>query len=527
MSKLNPINWVKRTPEEIEAHNKDLSDKLTTIRHLVELVHESLESRLHEKVDIKKGDPQILVKQLLDGYRKVCREFKVQDEELSKVKRDKAGLEKALKQSQDEKFGLEKKLRGDIDRIKNENSDNTWTLESKIRSLESDKKGMKARIDNVQSELQTQLQRKEQQHQTENIETQNQYQAQIDSLRSDFTRQKKDLEHKMSEMIVTYESERDELARQSRDKASKLKKTFEEEKARLEGRLEEERQRLKGELEEQADRSRKDIETLNGALLKRDKFTPIADRELKDRFLHLDGEIENLARVDWKLNDTDWRDGVLSLSKNPKKLKRYILQDELWAVLYETIFCSPFRVFGTEGRILETQWSDAFPQKERGAANENGLYKWPMATWESERWRYETIKNCQEALDQPASEFDSRTKLKRAFKNSIDGIIKRFLDILGKISNMNEDIAQLSAEIPHKAARMWLEMGTQRCRILVVMPGSNLSSQLERVKSAQQGSLELALRAELLRFGNSKGQNLEKKEIIGGCDRITIPVSLR
>jgi hypothetical protein len=109
----------------------------------------------------------------------------------------------------------------------------------------------------------------------------------------------------------------------------------------------------------------------------------------------------------------------------------------------------------------------------------------------------------------------------------MDSITERFSEILGKVSNLNEDIAQLLEGIPQKAARMWLEMGTQRCRILVVMPGSNLTSQTERVKRAQQGFLELVLRAELLRFGNSKGQNLEKKEIIGGCEGLTIPVSLK
>jgi len=61
------------------------------------------------------------------------------------------------------------------------------------------------------------------------------------------------------------------------------------------------------------------------------------------------------------------------LSGNQRKLKKQILQDSLWIILYTTIFSSPFRIFGDEGRALETQWSDAFGRDRSGLSSQPPL----------------------------------------------------------------------------------------------------------------------------------------------------------
>lgn len=146
------------------------------------------------------------------------------------------------------------------------------------------------------------------------------------------------------------------------------------------------------------------------------------------------------------------------------------------------------------------------------------FYNWPTPRLDAERWRYETIKRCQEALEQPASEWDPRAKLKRDFKNSLDHTREKLSDALAKVSDLDNGTLQSLEDIPKKAAKMWIEMGTQRCRILVVMHGSNLTSQSDRVRKAREDVLELVIIPQLRRFGNSKGQDLYKKELIGGCD---------
>lgn len=290
--------------------------------------------------------------------------------------------------------------------------------------------------------------------------------------------------------------------------------------------------RMKKEFAAQDARLRGDIESLNGALLARDRFTPITDHELESRFSDLVEDIDQLARPEWDFNQAEWTDNLLNrLSKNPKRFKKELLQDSLWMILYENIFCSPFRVFGEEGRKLEAQWNDAFGKGllpffclglffsdiETGSQSVGRFYNWPTPGLEAERWRYETIKQCQEALAQSASDLDPRAKLKKNFKISLDNTRKKLSDAVAKVSGLDKGLLQSLDDIPKKAAKMWIEMGTQRCRIFVFMQGSNLTSQSDRVKKAREDVLELVIIPQLWRFGNSKGQDLYKKELIKGC----------
>lgn len=97
-----------------------------------------------------------------------------------------------------------------------------------------------------------------------------------------------------------------------------------------------------------------------------------------------------------------------------------------------------------------------------------GFYNWPTAGLDAEKWRYETIKKCQEALEQPASEWDARAKLKRDFQNSLDNTSKKLSDALAKVSGLDKGTLRSLEDIFKKAAKMWIEMGTQRCRIFLL-----------------------------------------------------------
>lgn len=130
------------------------------------------------------------------------------------------------------------------------------------------------------------------------------------------------------------------------------------------------------------------------------------------------------------------------------------------------------------------------------------FYNWPTPGLEAERWRYETIKQCQEALVQSASDLDPRAKLKKNFKISLGNTRKKLSDAVAKVSGLDKGLLQSLDDIPKKAAKMWIEMGTQRCRIFVFMQGSNLTSQSDRVKKAREDVLELVIIPQLWRFLN-------------------------
>lgn len=78
------------------------------------------------------------------------------------------------------------------------------------------------------------------------------------------------------------------------------------------------------------------------------------DVEIKDKFLGLAQEVDMLARLEWKTDQTGYPLEVLhSLFSTLKILKRQLLQDNIWILLNQHIFCSPFRVLGEEGGILQ------------------------------------------------------------------------------------------------------------------------------------------------------------------------------
>jgi hypothetical protein len=157
---------------------------------------------------------------------------------------------------------------------------------------------------------------------------------------------------------------------------------------------------------------------------------------------------------------------------------------------------------------------------------DNGCYIWPKPSIDAERWRYATIKECRAALEKPVSEWDPWARLKKGFKTSLDALTQELTSTLGEVSNLDESSVQAAGSIIKKAAKMWLEFGMQRCRILVIVRGSNLKSAEERIQRAQEATLKLVLVPELKRFGNSKGQDVHVAETVGGCDGEMVEVSM-
>jgi hypothetical protein len=267
------------------------------------------------------------------------------------------------------------------------------------------------------------------------------------------------------------------------------------------------------------------------------------DNDIKARFQDLAQEIDTLARLEWKPNQKEWTNQVLrQLSGNQRLLKKQILQDSVWVILHENIFCSPFRIFGEEGRSLESQWSDEYGKgwlsgtlplsplwpalMSADSQLDNGSYIWPEPSIDAERWRYATIKECRAALEKAASELDPRARVRKGFKTSLDALTQELTSALREVSNLEKGSVQAAGSIVKKAAKMWLEFGMQRCRILVIMQGSNLKSTEERIRRAREATLKLVVVPELKRFGSSKGQDVHIEEIMGDCDGEMVEVSI-
>jgi hypothetical protein len=159
------------------------------------------------------------------------------------------------------------------------------------------------------------------------------------SLKRDLERRERDFSSEKSRLEQTHKLEQDDLRRQFEAHEAKLKRTHMQQQEQLQ----------------------KSIQSRNRALITRDNFSPMTDEELKSMFSDLVREVDVLARLKWTFNRSPWTDELQAqISDTPKRLQKHILQDTIWNALFENIFCSPFRVFGDEGRVLESGWIKAF-----------------------------------------------------------------------------------------------------------------------------------------------------------------------
>jgi hypothetical protein len=111
------------------------------------------------------------------------------------------------------------------------------------------------------------------------------------------------------------------------------------------------------------------IDSLQGALVRRDHFKAISDREVAFRFHKISSDLDDFSRVQWeKFWGSSWPFSEQSLrltaNGNERRAKQHLMQNTLWVILYEKVFCTPFRVLGSEGKSLERQWIEKFGDGE-------------------------------------------------------------------------------------------------------------------------------------------------------------------
>jgi hypothetical protein len=106
-------------------------------------------------------------------------------------------------------------------------------------------------------------------------------------------------------------------------------------------------------------------------------------------------------------------------------------------------------------------------------------------------------------------------KQKMGYDQSLATTAQEISHMLGKVSSVDGNISTIIKELVRQAAKFWLDMGSQRCRIVVVLP--KLAENTSDARRRERRALELVVKPEVRRIGNSQGQQLEKQEVIGGC----------
>jgi hypothetical protein len=156
---------------------------------------------------------------------------------------------------------------------------------------------------------------------------------------------------------------------------------------------------------------------------------------------------------------------------------------------------------------------------------DNGEYCWPKPGVETERWRYITVRECRAALRQPVpSQWDPRAKLKKGFQASVEQVRKEITTAIGEVALLDKSSVQALEKMTARAARIWLEFGVQRCRIVIVVAGSNLTEVEAKRQNTREDGLDLVMIPKVKRFGNSKGEGLDTEETIAGREGETVRV---
>lgn len=148
----------------------------------------------------------------------------------------------------------------------------------------------------------------------------------------------------------------------------------------------------------------------------------------------------------------------------------------------------------------------------RGAAPALG----PVPSKASEKWRYDSLKLCSEAMSRAQVEWDY--KVQGEFGSSIKKVADEMMIELERVSPLSSNEMQRMDELVRKAAQFWLDVGQQRCRVVLLMSSSGEDPVRSDMGSLDRdGTLSLVVIPELRRKGNSQGERLDTNDLVMDC----------
>jgi hypothetical protein len=140
---------------------------------------------------------------------------------------------------------------------------------------------------------------------------------------------------------------------------------------------------------------------------------------------------------------------------------------------------------------------------------------WPQTTDQSEQWRSDEISRCLHSIEKADS---SQYPVKEAFERSVAALTNELIKVLSMVRSVDGDTRSDMKSLANKAARMWLDLGSRHFRIQVVIPDQTVKSiQNLSTRPGYRGLVELVIKPELRRAGNSMGGDLNREEVISGC----------
>lgn len=273
-----------------------------------------------------------------------------------------------------------------------------------------------------------------------------------------------------------------------------------------------------------------------------DYFQALQDDELKTRFYKLTSEIERLSRLP-PAQDLAQRMQALGLDihlppNSPRGDHCLLLHGALWAVVEESLFRTPFQVFGAYGDAIHETWISLFGH---GDTNGNGASStgidWPERDTLAEKWRYTTVDCLRRSLNSDPSGSASHAEatnlqdqqIQESFHANMATVTSRLTSLLLDYDSSSSSVLAASISgLLNQAATFALLIALERCRVQVFVPAiGGPSNTLTRrdtpdFKDVYPGNeaempcgvAEFVVAPGLSKAGNSRGGKLDERVVL-------------
>ncbi|KAL6709495.1 hypothetical protein ACN47E_001430 [Coniothyrium glycines] len=251
-------------------------------------------------------------------------------------------------------------------------------------------------------------------------------------------------------------------------------------------------------------------EELKKGLHERKHFRGLRDRDVSSRFATILGHIQDFANLQWDTRkQSTWpldEQKLLSYNQNnPRKLKKQIIQNSMWVLLYDSIFASPFKILGQIGETIDKEWKNIY-------GTDASSLEWPDITTETEKKRIETAHNLLGAMEPSANVTGYTLQLKLGYEDSIAETAKALWNGLEKVAVLDARQKKVLDSLLRLCAKTWMEFCSQPYRLLLKMPEG--SGDLLHDRTVIEPALTLVIKPEMKRYGDSQGENLGRGELL-------------
>jgi hypothetical protein len=122
------------------------------------------------------------------------------------------------------------------------------------------------------------------------------------------------------------------------------------------------------------------------------------------------------------------------------------------------------------------------------------------------------VKKCRDAIDRAIP------RIKESYERSLMAVANGLSAILGTVAPVDNKVLSNMNNLAEMAATLWLKIGTQRFRVVVVISDeTKTSTQGGKGRAGQRDPQELVVQPGLRRIGNSHGENLNIEQFIPDC----------